>query len=70
MAHWIKLTYERNVYAIDLDRVGAFWHSSNNRISFTPPGSTVIITITQQANPEIYQKLLSYVESQTEFPFP
>jgi hypothetical protein len=62
VAFWIKLTYERNTYIVDLDRVAAFCQRSNGRISFTLPEGGETITITQQTDPPSYQTLLDYVE--------
>lgn len=65
MAFWIKLTYERNVYVVDLDRVAAFCRISKGRVSFTLPDSSTTIVIHQQADCEAYQKVLDYVEKIT-----
>jgi hypothetical protein len=67
VAFWIKLTYERNTYVVDLDRVAAFCQLSNGRISFTLPEGREQITITQQTDPITYQTLLDYVEKVSGF---
>jgi hypothetical protein len=70
VSYWIKLTYERNTYVVDLDRVAAFCYIPNGRISFTLPDGSTTVIITQQNDPQIYQFLLDYVEKQTGIPFP
>ena len=65
MTYWIKLLYDRNTYVVDLDRVSAFCHTPNGRISFSVMDGTVTIVVTQQADPEIYQVILDYVEKKT-----
>ncbi|MGQ9870577.1 hypothetical protein [Leptodesmis sp.] len=45
MAYWIKLTYDRNTYLVDLDRVSAFCYVQNGRISFSVMDGTVTIVI-------------------------
>lgn len=65
MAYWIKLTYERNIYVIDLDRVMAFCHLPNGRISFTLLDGNTVIVINQQSDPVTYQTLLDYIEKRT-----
>lgn len=65
MTHWIKLTYDRNTYVIDLDRIGAFCHTSNGRIIFSIMDGNTTIVITQQADPVTYKSILEYVETQT-----
>ena len=67
MAFWIKLTYERNTYVVDLDRVAAFCQRPNGRISFTLPPGGETITITQQTDSTGYQTLLDYVEKVSGF---
>jgi hypothetical protein len=65
VSYWIKLIYDRNTYIIDLDRIGAFCHAPNGRISFTVMDGTVAIVINQQSDPATYQAILDYVEKQT-----
>lgn len=67
MADWIKLTYERNTYVIDLDRIGAFCHSPNGKISFFLVDGNTTIVVTQQGDPKTYQALLDYIETKTGF---
>ncbi len=67
MAFWIKLTYERNTYVVDLDRVAAFCQRANGRISFTLPEGQENITITQQTDPDSYQTLVDYIEKVSGF---
>lgn len=70
MAYWIKITYDRNQYVIDLDRVGAFCHTSNGRLTFSLPGDNTPIVVNQQSNPEAYQKILDYIEKMTRYRLP
>ncbi len=65
MAYWIKLTYDRDVYIIDLDRVGAFCCTPNGRLSFVVLDGTVTIVLNQQSDPDTYQVILDYVEKKT-----
>ncbi len=65
MAYWIKLTYDRNTYLVDLDRVSAFCYMQNGRISFSAMDGTVTIVINQQSDANTYQAILDYVEKQT-----
>lgn len=65
MACWIKLTYDRDVYIIDLDRVSAFRCTPNGRLSFAVLDGTVTIVLTQQSDPATYQAILDYVEKKT-----
>ena len=64
MAYWIKITYERNTYVIDLDQISAFCQSSNHRLSFTLPDGTAIV-VNPQNSPETYQQILDFVEKRT-----
>lgn len=65
MTYWMKLTYDRNTYIIDLDQVSAFCHTPNGRISFSVMDGNTTIVITQQADPAAYQMILDYVEKKT-----
>lgn len=62
MAYWIKITYDRNEYVIDLDRISAFSCAPNGKITFWLPNSSIPIIINQQSNPEGYQHVLEYVQ--------
>jgi len=70
VAHWIKITYERNTYVIDLDRVTAFCYMPSHRLSFTLLDGTTTIVVNQQTDAEAYQILLDYVEKRSGFPLP
>ncbi len=70
MTYWIKLTYERNTYVIDLDRVTAFAYVPNARLSFTLLDGNTTIVVNQQSDPETYQMILDYVEKRTGFLLP
>lgn len=65
MTYWIKLIYDRNTYIIDLDRVSAFCHTPNGRISFAALDGTTMIVINQQSDPTSYQAILDYIEKKT-----
>lgn len=64
MAYWIKITYERNTYVIDLDQIPAFCRSSHHRLSFALPDGTTIV-VNSQNDPEAYQQILDFVEKRT-----
>ena len=70
MAYWIKLNFERTTYVIDLDRVTAFCYAPNAKISFALLDGNTTIVVTQQSDPESYQRLLDYVEKRTGFSLP
>jgi hypothetical protein len=70
VAYWLKLTYERNTYVIDLDRVTAFCHAPNGRISFALLDGSAIIVVNQQSDPTSYQAILDYVEKRTGLSLP
>ncbi len=65
VAYWIKLTYDRNTYVVDLDRVSGFCHTQNGRISFAALEGTVTIVVNQQSDPDTYQAILEYIEHKT-----
>ncbi|NJL00910.1 MAG: hypothetical protein HC910_10235 [Spirulinaceae cyanobacterium SM2_1_0] len=62
MAHWVKLSYERQDYVVDLDGVSAFAWTLSGRITFWLPDSALPIVINRQTNPRDYQTLLNYID--------
>lgn len=60
--HWIKLSYERNTYLIDLNRISSFVCANNGRLIFWLPDGKVRMIIHPKTNPEAYQQILDYVE--------
>lgn len=62
MAYWIKIVYDRETYAIDLDAIGAFSLSSNKKINFWLPDGKIPICIHSQSNPESYQQVFDYIQ--------
>ncbi|MBW4634907.1 MAG: hypothetical protein KME30_24260 [Iphinoe sp. HA4291-MV1] len=69
MAYWVKIYYERNEYVINFERVTAFCHERNGRITFWLPNCAIPIVINPQNNPEDYQKILDYIEHVIELGF-
>lgn len=69
MAYWIKFSYDRKEYIVDLDRVTGFAHEPNARITFWLPDSAYPIVISPQAHPEVHETLLSYIQRVTEIAF-
>lgn len=64
-ASWMKVNYERSEYVIDLNRITTFCHSPSGKITFWLPSSSIPIIINKQSDPDIYQKLLDFVEQKT-----
>ncbi|NEP02936.1 MAG: hypothetical protein F6K58_30650 [Symploca sp. SIO2E9] len=62
---WVKFTYERNTYVVDLSRISSFVITENGRLKFWLPDGRVLIIIHPQSNSEAYQKILTYVEKTT-----
>ncbi|MEQ9548414.1 MAG: hypothetical protein RIM23_02165 [Coleofasciculus sp. G3-WIS-01] len=61
--HWIKLSYERDTYLIDLNRISSFVCANNGRLIFWLPDGKVRMIIHPKTNPEAYQQILDYVEN-------
>ena len=62
---WIQLSYERNDYVIDLNRISSFCYTSTNRLTFWLPDSSIPIVINEQKDPDTYQKLADYIARKT-----
>lgn len=65
MAYWVKITYERNIYVIDLERISAFAYTPNGRLSFYLPDGGTHVILNPQGNPDAYQQILDYLEKVT-----
>lgn len=64
-ASWIKVSYERNEYVVDLNRISSFSYASNGRLTFWLPNSAIPIIINKQNDPDSYQKILEYIKQKT-----
>ncbi|HYW17860.1 MAG TPA: hypothetical protein VE956_00865 [Nodularia sp. (in: cyanobacteria)] len=62
MAYWVKILYDRNKYVVNFDRVNAFCHEKNGRITFWLPDCAIPIVLNSQNNLEEYQKVLEYIK--------
>lgn len=65
MASWVKIIFERDIYAIDLDRVSAFASAPNGKITFWLPNSSIPIVLSPQTHSESHQIIQSYIEQRT-----
>jgi hypothetical protein len=62
VAYWIKVSYERNEYVVDLDRISAFACTQNGKVTFWLPDSAIPIIINRQSNADGYQQVMDYVQ--------
>lgn len=62
---WIQVSYERDEYIIDLNRISSFCHSPSARLTFWLPDSSIPIIINEQKDPDTYQKILDYIKRKT-----
>lgn len=65
MAYWVKIRYERNEYVVNFERVTAFCHERNGRVTFWLPDCAMPIVVNSQNNLEDYQKILNYIQCVT-----
>ena len=65
MASWIKLMDNREIYAIDLDRISAFSSAPNGKITFWLPDSGAAIVVSPQTHPESYYQIQDYLRQLT-----
>jgi hypothetical protein len=62
---WIQISYERDDYLIDLNRISSFCHSPSGRLTFWLPDSSIPVIINEQKDPDTYQKLLDFIKRKT-----
>ena len=65
MAFWIKLTFDRTLYILDLDQIAAFYQTSTGRVAFGLSDERITIVVNQQKDPDTYETILNYVEQTT-----
>jgi len=58
---WVKIIDNRDIYAIEIDRIGAFCSAPNGKITFWLPDSGIPIIINPKGNPESYYKVQEYI---------
>jgi hypothetical protein len=63
--NWIKFSFERNTYVVDLSCISTFVCAKNGRLMFCLPDGKVPIVIHPKTNPEAYQQILDYIENTT-----
>jgi hypothetical protein len=64
-AYWVKLTYERNEYVINLNSISSFCCEPNGRLTFWLPDIKIPIIINPVSNPESYDKVIEYLQQKT-----
>ncbi len=64
---WIRISYERNEYFIDLSRISSFSHSPSGKLTFWLPDSSIPIMLNEQKDSDNYQKILDYIKRKTGF---
>lgn len=69
-SYWIKITYERKDYAINLKGISVFCCEPNGRISFWLPDGANEIIIHPQSNPEAYEIVSTYIKQATGYSLP
>ncbi|BAZ05544.1 hypothetical protein NIES3974_21920 [Calothrix sp. NIES-3974] len=67
--YWIKITYERNEYIINLACIKSFCREPNGRITFWLPDSSIPIIISPVSNPESYELVVKHIESLSGYRF-
>jgi len=68
-AYWVKISYEKNEYVINLTSISSFCHEPNGRITFWLPDSTIPIIVNPVSNPDAHEKVLYYIHQFTGYSF-
>jgi hypothetical protein len=66
-AYWVKITYERKEYVINLNCISSFCQEQNGRLTFWLPDINFPIIINPTSNPESYEKVIYYLQKNTGF---
>ncbi|AFZ56965.1 hypothetical protein H6G54_14430 [Anabaena cylindrica FACHB-243] len=68
-AYWVKITYERKDYVINLNYISSFCQEQNGRLTFWLPDINFPIIINPTNNAESYEKVIYFLEKHTGFCF-
>ena len=61
MSFWAKIPFERQIYAIDLERIDTFICAANGKISFWLPESRTPIVLMPQSASDGYLQVKNYI---------
>jgi hypothetical protein len=70
LPYWLKITYDRSEYLVDLQQLSAFSHSPNGKLTFWLPGSSLPIILSTQTDPASYTKIVQFIAKQTGLDWP
>jgi hypothetical protein len=62
--NWVKLFYERQEYIIDLDQIGSFCYA-NRKLTFWLPESSSPIILSEDIEPDSYEKVKYFLLGKT-----
>lgn len=65
MGNWLRISYDRSDYLIDLDRISAFCHSPNGKLTFWLPESSIPVIISPQSDLESYNRVMDFIKQKT-----
>lgn len=60
--HWVRFSYDRREYAIDLKTIRAFSRSANGRLIFWLPDNGQDVVLHPTINAEAYQMVSDYID--------
>lgn len=60
--HWVRFSYDRREYAIDLKTIRAFSRSANGRLMFWLPDNGQDVVLHPTINAEAYQLVSDYID--------
>jgi hypothetical protein len=64
MGSWIQLFYDRQEYIIDLDTISSFCYA-NNKLTFWLPDSSLPIVLSQETEPDAYNRVMDFLIKKT-----
>lgn len=62
VTYWVKISYERDTYVIDLKQISAFCRAPNRKVTFWLPDGRIPILIHPQSNQDAYEKVVNYIK--------
>lgn len=62
MAHWIRFSYERSEYLVDLASIRFFVRDSRLRLSFWLPDSSMPIVLMPHDHAAVYQQVADFID--------
>ncbi|MEA5617174.1 hypothetical protein VB711_04885 [Cronbergia sp. UHCC 0137] len=64
-AYWVKISYQKNEYIINLNSINSFYYEENGRLTFWLPDITQPFILHPVSNLDSYKTVVKYLQEKT-----